>query len=100
MASAIGPGDWVERSTPSLTLTVGSIWQVAAIGYHTGDRPHCSRCAPGPTPWVRLVGEPPHPDPRPFCACGFRPIYRPKQSIIEALKAPPKQARKPARENA
>jgi hypothetical protein len=91
MAEPVGPGNWIERVKPSRLLAVGSIWQVEAIGEHP-VAPHCDDCIPGPTPWVRLVGEPSDTDPRPYCLCGFRLVYRPRAELIKALQAPPQRA--------
>ena len=95
MSSAIGPGDWVEccpktyRDTPPANCKVvrgawpqqGAIYQVREVGCRTGTD----------VPALRLVGivvaHPYEPD----CwwdVVYFRPIYRPKSSIIEQLKQP------------
>jgi hypothetical protein len=88
--SDLGPGDWVEcvdngpRPTglPAPELTVGSLYQVESLAeLDIGIA-------------VYLVGRP---NPRDgafhagrqisgYALARFRPIYRPKQSIIEQLK--------------
>lgn len=102
MSQDIGPGDFVECAPPAeyrgtidaAQLKIsgsyprrGEIYQVREIGTYRNDD--------GLTPGVRLVGlvvsYPGHPDCW-FNANCFRPIYRPKSSLIEGLKQPVREA--------
>ena len=75
----IGPGDFVEcvdaRGAPELTL--GSIYMVRLI------------CDDGGGCWLREVDPPPFHDG--FFISRFRPIYRPKASLIQSLLHPAKE---------
>lgn len=94
MAAPIGPGDWIECvdaanlrlfgiiPTPIISgLRARNLYQVADLAHEA--TPFGRHCV------VLLVG------------CGFqsfslrrfRPIYRPKREIIEALRAPPARVR-------
>lgn len=110
MASAIGPGDWVECVDASPCprygdpgLRLGALYQVARTerrrdeitGYEgdgvllSGYR-HPSRGVEKKSDWLG--------------ASRFRPIYRPKADLIESLKAPvtrtPQVVREKSRETA
>lgn len=102
MSAAIGPGDFVERDpayspdSPTIPVSaitfregdfpcVGRIYRCRAVGTYR-EAPHG-----GLVDGLKLEGivaaVPGHPD------CwwrleAFRPIYRPKQSLIEQLKQP------------
>lgn len=84
MTAPIGPGDWVEcvnaspfhsRNAVSNRLRVGAIYQIANCGLDPGDG----------VPIVWLVGLDSGDFTRAFLAARFRPIYRPKASLIESL---------------
>jgi hypothetical protein len=89
--SAIGPGDWVEcvRRPRLGVLVAGALYCTAEIERYPTACRSCGKACPG----IRLVGEV-----NPSAAgwdghdwwgsCLFRPIYRPKSSIIEQLKQP------------
>lgn len=87
MSAPLGPGDWVEfrpqhefppEHIQLSGLTVGAIYQVLNVFLAGGKGA------------LDLVGVPPYrtSEHRGFSVRAFRPIYRPKQSIIEALKHP------------
>lgn len=88
MSEPIGPGDWVEvvQSTDRdhIQLPLGSLWRVSAM--ESTDVPGCSENPECLAPIIDLVGQPICDDIG-FCACGFRPIYRPSSFLIESLKA-------------
>lgn len=93
----IGPGDWVEciapvglRSPVQPEVIGGNIYQVEGIEPHA----RCGRCKTFDHPGLHLVNVPRWP--AGHAGCHFRPIYRPKQSIIEALKAPSEREKEPA----
>jgi len=111
VAAPIGPGDWVEcvdaSTPPGFTLrahlAVGRLYLVEWVGVVP---PGFSN--PG-APAIRLMGHPSGLNRMGRQTVGwaiarFRPIYRPKQEIIEALKAPvartPKVVREKSREDA
>ncbi len=86
MTAAMGPGDFVECvqcGDPVIGFHPGVIYIVEGAGYWNGR------------PWLTCVGKPipadfgygPEYGPG-WTASAFRPIYRPKASIIEALKQP------------
>lgn len=89
--SAIGVGDWIECIDASGAnggglfdggfLVERRVYQVAELSFVDGR-----------VPSVRLVGQPAlHSDSGrkgSYALSRFRPIYRPKSSIIEALKQP------------
>lgn len=92
MAAPISPGDWVEYvgsddpNAISMNLLVrGSVYQVARLvqarGLDGGLHPALILRGVSRGAWTIKA---------------FRPIYRPKQELIEQLKAPPKQ--EPVRE--
>jgi hypothetical protein len=93
--SAIGPGDFVEcvhcGGPFPAGFTVANIYQVSEVGLWHGY------------PWIN-VDEMPTPRDFGHSAPGwaaecFRPIYRPKSSIIESLKQPvssPERVEEPA----
>lgn len=90
MAAPIGPGDWVECVDGDARypqMPRGSIWCVEAI---IPWRAFCALCEGGSTlfPALKLAGDPDDD----WCACAYRPIYRPRASFIESLKAPPQRA--------
>lgn len=83
--TAIGPGDWVEcirvsepsPDYPDPGFSLGSIYVVSESGMFC----NC--------PWI-LCDRMPRP-PAPYVgwnALAFRPIYRPKSSLIEGLETP------------
>lgn len=90
----IGPGDWVERIKPGRSWTgwrVGAIYRVRQL-----EGPHnwaCDDCGAregllffdAPDPHRVILGATPYDS---WCACAFRPVYRPKASVIEAMKRP------------
>jgi hypothetical protein len=87
--NAIGPGDWVEcvsnqvaGCAPQTKLVVGRVYLVTKVGVTPPRDPYPN------VPWVRLreVKE----DPRRwgFRAEWFRPIYRPREELIEQLLQP------------
>lgn len=80
--SAIGPGDWVEciRSHRGI-IPVGAVVQCRWIGdVGRGCEVDYTCAAPG----IRFVSVADYDD-RPYCACAFRPIYRPKSELIQSL---------------
>lgn len=85
--SDIGVGDWVECvaaiSKRPHALTIGRLYQVTRV--YPGP---FSRCEFG----VEVSGASSVSESG-FSCNNFRPIYRPKQAIIEALKAPPKHVK-------
>lgn len=93
--SAIGVGDWVEcirvlRRPPSESAGygLGELCRVEEVGGEGSGA--WINCEGKKTPAeCGLVG-------RGWAADCFRPIYTPKQSIIEALKAPPQRVGEPA----
>lgn len=90
--SAVGPGDWVEcvdvaprPNQPSRYRVALAQLQVGKLYRVVGEAEIRGLIIEG----VRAAAEP---------ALGwkverFRPIYRPKQELIETLKAPPERAR-------
>jgi hypothetical protein len=98
MADAIGPGDWVEcvsgraetafrTGGGSRPLHVGGMYRIRAMTPVRGSdnvvRPGCWLMEIRGSRWTNGLE----------CAFrldGFRPVYRPKQEIIEALKTPVK----------
>lgn len=102
MAAPIGVGDWVEafqsrsggNSVPAskFGFRLGGIYRVSELVWDV----HCS-CGDDHA-GLNFHTMPQHP--YGFAGCQFRPIYRPKSEIIEALKAPPKHAPKRSREPA
>lgn len=106
MSEPIGPGDWVECVTtdprPLFGLPqvrAGSLYRVV-LARDTGNLCTMANC--NTTMGLSLEIDPPDAGGA-HCACVFRPIYRPRASLIEALKAPvartPKVVKK-AREDA
>lgn len=94
----IGVGDYVECVDASqgmisddCGLVLGAIYQVERLedAYH--GRTLCESCG------VHLVGMPCASRTAGWDISRFRPVYHPKQSIIEALKAP--RARPPEAES-
>lgn len=89
--SAIGPGDFVEcfktefPSSPRL----GKIFQCAAVK----ATPRCAD-SHGKCGAIWLVGD--NTPAEGWALCCFRPIYRPKQSLIEDLSRPVDPASIPA----
>jgi len=86
MAAPIGKGDWVEcindRPPPGgevFGFNIGDIACVLAVSI-----------SPKGNPCVALADDP---NPAFWSIKRFRPIYRPKREIIEALKAPPIRVR-------
>lgn len=90
MAAALEPGMWVEvvKTAPGAAEFIGRIFQVSEVGDWLGEA------------FVNLHGWPKPKNWPGWSARSFRPIYRPKQEIIEALKAPPKVAPVRKREDA
>lgn len=88
--SAIGPGDWVEciGDWPHVGLPKGSVWLCNHI--ETKDDPgvYCHLCTDREQPMLYLQGWRPPTGYEGACACGFRPIYRPRADLVESLKAP------------
>lgn len=91
MSAPIGPGDWVEcvdaapRDYADVRLTLGAIYQV----HHVADL----------GPWglgVWLTDNPSASWSGGYHADRFRPIYTPKQELIETLKAPPRRMKEDA----
>lgn len=93
MSAPIGPGDWVEcveSRQGTLLLRVGAIYQIEAVRNFEWS---CDGCEPGECDQcgVRCVGLD---SSRPgysggwICSRRFRPVYRPKSEIIQALKQP------------
>lgn len=96
MSAAIGPGDWVERVRGGNGLNAGSMWRVEDIDAAGG---WCVACGPSAGSIGLLLHGIRHPSHKPWCSCGFRPIYRPKSEIIEALKAPVTRTPRPAKKS-
>lgn len=89
--SAIGPGDWVEYILPGVSIPFGSVHLVTRL-LRCGECPACGDAGPG----IALRGFD-HSTGYGFCAgCEVRPIYRPKQSLIEQLSAPAPSVMEPA----
>lgn len=96
--SDIGKGDWVEcihgnpvdkPSPGQKLLSIGAIYQVEEVGHY----------APLSADYVVIVGfYSDHPT-RGWLASAFRPIYRPKSEIIEALKQPVTRTPRPAKKH-
>lgn len=96
MAAPLAPGDFVEcinacaHRSAGVLLTLGAIYRVREVSAQavlfSGNR--------GPT--LRLCGivlaVGPYGVEASWAICRFKPVYRPKSEIIEALKAPPKHA--------
>jgi hypothetical protein len=88
MAAPIGPGDWVECVSNRgvygavTQLRVGAVYRVVAVGVTPPEDEFPN------VPWVRLESAPLRPGKIGFRASLFRPIYRPKSDLIEALKQP------------
>lgn len=94
--SAIGPGDWVERWRPwpgRAATVVGAIYRVEDVSPVENDCVGCEGCAGLKLQGVKPIAFDGYP-----CdwvsACFFRPVYRPKSEIIEALKHPAPSDRK------
>lgn len=93
--SAIGPGDWVEclHNGTYTRFRAGALYCVSEV--MPGPDCGCEVCGQRHG-GIRLHGMPlPHDYPERrlrarnwWPACRFRPIYRPKASIIEQLKQP------------
>lgn len=104
MAPAIGPGDWVECVDAQFHASAGVALVLAAIYRVREVLPDAILSGGGRGPTVRLrnialpIG--PHGVEASWAISRFRPIYRPKQEIIEALKAPPIKAQPRVREPA
>lgn len=103
MSDPIGPGDWVEciRQGKRGIFHLGAIYCVEAVERPSSCEYGCIECL-----GVHIVGTP-----RPsdviadmsayrdwWPACTFAPVYRPKQELIESLKAPPKRVKTPSPE--
>jgi hypothetical protein len=88
----IGKGDWVEcvGHWPHIGLSLGSIWLCEGILDLGAGADDCYACGDR-SPTLILRGLP-CPELGGWCHCGFTLIYRPKASIIEALKIPPERA--------
>lgn len=91
MADAIGPGMWVEFIGPRIAsdlacMTIGSVWHCVRVydGPSSECELHGDHCRHG----TLILAEVSAGDWDGWCAGTFRPIYRPKSEIIEALKAP------------
>lgn len=89
MAAPIGPGDWVELIGPKgVTSWVcpdfvgGGLYCVEELVWTAP----CSKCGSSEHAGLHLVGK--ARAKHGWAGCIFRPIYRPKSEIIEALKAP------------
>lgn len=101
MASAIGPGDWIECVRTKLpdSPNRGRIFRCEEIVFGYG----CKDCGKECGGLVLFGVRSDHPTGS-YSACGFRPIYRPKADLIEALKAPvtrtPQVVREKSRETA
>ncbi len=86
MSEAIGPGDWVECIFDGEDIPKGTVLfcldVITVPGSGCDNDPYC--VAPG-----LVLKDAPHPDEDAYwCGCGFRPIYRPKASIIQSLLQP------------
>lgn len=83
MSAPIGPGDWVECVESGKfacdEVVAGRVYEVAAAGEGRCSRSDCNGV------WVRLTNDRVSGD---WCGVRFRPIYRPKQELIESLKQP------------
>lgn len=91
MADVVGPGDWVEcidASTPANRtynpLALGALYCVDAVipRSNTCPRDGCT-CV---LRLAKVVTKPPHMPG--FCPSRFRPVYRPKAEVIQALLQP------------
>jgi hypothetical protein len=95
--AAIGKGDYVECvydwGYPGLSR--GAVFLCDEVRVPTGGP--CGACRTLNHGALTLRGLP-HPYGPGWCGCGFRPIYRPKQELIQSLKAPPINARTRERE--
>jgi hypothetical protein len=88
MSAPIGPGDWVECIAPceEYGLRAGAIYCVEEVAEPATDG-SCQHCSGGC--FGVLVSEAWLPVAEGYwCGARFRPIYRPKSSIIEQLKQP------------
>lgn len=98
MAEPIGVGDFVECiSADSEPLLIGAVYVVAEAHEPSGP---CTLCGDAISPAVVICGVPMDPGIGYCATCEVRPVYRPKASLIQALKAPPKRAPKRQREDA
>jgi len=101
---AIGPGDFVEcvDLSPNASgrapriLVLGGVYRVDSVGMSTHPK---QPNEPAVFFWPPRTKQPNGLLHNGFAVWRFRPIYRPKQDLIESLKAPPIQA-PPVRENA
>lgn len=78
---AIGPGDWVERIADGTLRHVPAGTIALVLGVVERVEP-CSVCGPVRGLLLDL------PQDFAWCVNHWRPIYRPKSEIIEALKQP------------
>ena len=90
MSSAIGPGDWIEcvGNWPGVGLAKGSVWLCNGIEFDPDPNVYCDLCLDPAQPTLFLQGWRPPRGYEGACACGFKPIHRPKSDLIEKLKQP------------
>lgn len=85
---AIEPGLWMEALKDELPYYAkGSIWRVARV-WPQGPDEECSASEDCRGAGIIFVGMRMPAGANGACSCGFRPIYRPKSEIIEALTQP------------
>lgn len=94
MAAPIGPGDWVEfvgAPTGYVPVGGGPSYKIGALYLVTEVGRRCRDGAGKVWPSLRVAGKATH-DAEGFSrsvpTAAFRPIYRPKSSLIESLKQP------------
>lgn len=83
MSEPIGPGDWVE-CVRSRSLLVGGLYYVETIDSRERDCPCHGRSPFG----LFLRDQPNASGSSGWCGLNFRPIYRPKSSLIQSLLKP------------
>jgi hypothetical protein len=87
----IGAGDFVE-AVDSWSVAPGTVARVLEV---IKDRGHCENCNQRTEDGLILsIGQKPY---RSWCPNHWRPIYRPKSSLIESLKvSTPERVGEPA----
>jgi DNA-directed RNA polymerase subunit RPC12/RpoP len=91
MSAEIGPGDWVEAlitvpgSFGCQTIVAGELYRVRAINENDWI---CTDCGHDNGIDIELCGDSEGDDGEAWCPCAFRPIYRPRTSLIEDLSRP------------
>jgi hypothetical protein len=105
MSAPIGPGDWVECVSAEIvqfawgSCSLGGLYCVTECQRNRAGECGARLSGGGPCGTaLRFHGvrhSYPGTTPDVFCACAFRPIYRPKADLIASLSAPPKVQKTP-----